>query len=383
MISKAWKMSASVIIAQRLPVVRDSLKTVGSACRPSKTNHSFPECSNLHILSLRRGESDRHLPGIHVFPGGHLDEADTSPDWIYLYKSLGFEESSFVDLSTGGGIECHPEYQDMGSACLPGWMSLRLCAIRETFEECGILLCRNPSSIEQGLPYASFVIVNELSAWQNRVRADPRQMLALCHTAGCVPDVWGLHLWSNWLTPTQQKVRHNSTVFLAVLRSLPTYSINLSEMDELKCCSAYDLINLAHSGNVRLANPQFYEAVRLTNFADADALSSFAYNRAQLGCQQIMPVQEKTRNGMLFIFPGDSAYPKIVDCETPRNLVKREQSLEELSERVKASSGTLHRLEVPTSGPCQRIITHNYIPPFKHILPSIAHGRWNGTKSHL
>lgn len=139
---------------------------------------------------------------------------------------------------------CHLKYCDCFSLqqdteCIPGWMSLRLCAIRETFEECGILLCRTPSGAEQGLPFASFVVMNELSAWQSRVRADPRQMLALCTAAGCVPDLWGLHLWSHWLTPAQQRVRHNSTFFLAVLQALPPHSLNLSEMDDLKVLVHY------------------------------------------------------------------------------------------------------------------------------------------------
>lgn len=116
-------------------------------------------------------------------------------------------------------------------------MSLRLCAIRETFEESGILLCRNATGAEQELPFASFTILRELTAWQNRVRADPRQMLALCHAVECVPDLWGLHLWSNWLTPTQQRIRHNSTFFLSVVQSLPPYSLDNSEMDELKVCT--------------------------------------------------------------------------------------------------------------------------------------------------
>ena len=60
----------------------------------------------------------------------------------------------------------------------------------------------------------------------------------------------------------------------------------------------------AQSGELRLANPQFYEASRLSNFNDADELAVFAANRAQHGCNCIMPVQEKAKDGMLFILPG-------------------------------------------------------------------------------
>lgn len=260
--SKAWKVSASVILALRPTVLRDSALRVETSKAISKGGlKQQNDKSCFDILTLRRGETDKHLPGIHVFPGGHLDEADTSPAWFDLFRSFGYEENSFMKLHAGT-VEHSPEYkvavcslqkcscgifrtfilflltfsysilQDVGR--LPGWMSLRLCAIRETFEESGILLCRSAGNVEEGIGFASFFILNELEAWQKRVRADPRQMLTLCQSAECVPDLWGLHLWSNWLTPTQQQIRHNSIFFLSVLQSLPPYSLDSSEMDELK-----------------------------------------------------------------------------------------------------------------------------------------------------
>lgn len=268
--SKAWKVSASVILALRPSVLRDSLLKVETAKVVSKVNLKQEDNhGGFHILTLRRGETDKHLPGIHVFPGGHLSEADTSPAWLDLFRSFGYEENSFLSLSAGGPIEHSPEYEVavgvtktyflsisypikpfdcllfrsvffcflflfQESGCLPGWMSLRLGAIRETFEESGILLCRSGGSVEKENGFASFFILNELEAWQKRVRADPRQMLTLCQSVECVPDLWGLHLWSNWLTPTQQKIRHNSIFFLSVLQSLPPYSLDNLEMDELK-----------------------------------------------------------------------------------------------------------------------------------------------------
>lgn len=378
--SKAWKVSASVILALRPTILRDSLLRLETAKanlvgdQKQQNDHS-----GFHILTLRRGETDKHLPGIHVFPGGHLDDADSSPAWFDLFRSFGYEENSFASLSAAGTIEHFPEYKVADGQRLPGWMSLRLCAIRETFEESGILLCRSAGNVEQGIGFASFFILNELEAWQKRVKADPQQMIALCQSAECVPDLWGLHLWSNWLTPTQQRIRHNSVCFLSVLKSLPPYSLDNLEMDELKCCSPSDLIRGAQSGKLRLANPQFYEATRLCNFSDAESLTTFASNRAQLGCHRIMPVQEKAKDGMLFLFPGDSAYPQTVDYEAPSKLTTREETLEELRYHVLKSKGTLHRAEVPKGSASQKLIVHNYVPPYQHITPSVLNKETRST----
>lgn len=72
-----------------------------------------------------------------------------------------------------------------------------------------------------------------------------------------------------------------------------------------QCCSPADLIDGAQSGKLRLANPQYYEATRLSNFSDAESLSSFASQRGPLGCYRIMPVQERAKDGLLFLLPGD------------------------------------------------------------------------------
>lgn len=78
---------------------------------------------------------------------------------------------------------------------------------------------------------------------------------------------------------------------------------------------------------------------------------------------------------------GDSAYPENVDYETPSKLVKLEESLQELREKIKEENGTLHRLEAVAGSVCQKIITHNYVPPYQHVLPATV-GRGK-TASHL
>ncbi len=89
-------------------------------------------------------------------------------------------------------------------------IAFRICALRETFEESGVLLSSTPLSASE----------SELASWRPRVHEDPANFLRMCHALGACPDVWALREWSAWLTPVTRKDlagRRFETVFYTAL----------------------------------------------------------------------------------------------------------------------------------------------------------------------
>lgn len=86
-------------------------------------------------------------------------------------------------------------------------VSLRITAIRETFEELGLLIGRRPPGEKGGADliassgFSALVPTENVAAWQKCVHDNANQFIELCETANVVPDVWSLYEWSNWLTP--------------------------------------------------------------------------------------------------------------------------------------------------------------------------------------
>lgn len=118
---KVWRESASLILAA---------KSIFGQSNPY----------NYKILCLKRSSKSGFMPNTYVFPGGNVSQSDSSLDWLKLYENFGFCKQSFDDLRA---VENIPDVlKDDGKNCLPKYLSFRICAIRETFEECGILLCR-------------------------------------------------------------------------------------------------------------------------------------------------------------------------------------------------------------------------------------------------
>merc|ERR1712241_1166675 len=64
-------------------------------------------------------------------------------------------------------------------------IAFRLNAVRETFEESGVLIAKRGD--QQQLDPA------ELSNWRSKVRQDPSQFIQRCQQLKLCPDVWSLY----------------------------------------------------------------------------------------------------------------------------------------------------------------------------------------------
>lgn len=80
-----------------------------------------------------------------------------------------------------------------------------MTAIRETFEEVGILLCKNKDQLAKR-ELTSLAVENfDVKYWQAEVFRDANNFRKLCEELNVVPDLWSLHEWSVWLTPTWRR----------------------------------------------------------------------------------------------------------------------------------------------------------------------------------
>lgn len=103
---------------------------------------------------------------------------------------------------------------------IPKYLSLRVTAIRETFEESGILLCKKMNS---GQPEACATVhhldIDNIDRWRKLVQKNASNFIDLCNENNCYPDVGALHLWSNWLTPPLLKTKFDTKFFLAFIET--------------------------------------------------------------------------------------------------------------------------------------------------------------------
>ncbi|CAL1604136.1 unnamed protein product [Knipowitschia caucasica] len=324
---KHWKEAATLIVAaeQRL-------------CAGAVTSRTPPPhaTSNYNILLLKRSGRSSFMPNAYVFPGGLVDPTDFSSEWLDIFKK--FSNS--------------PNF---------GEVAFRICALRETFEESGVLLVV-PKNEEERVFRSTEVTVNEsitdicpdeLTKWRSLVNQNPSNFIRMCRELEVLPNIWALHEWSNWLTPEGRYGgrRFDTAFFICCLKEIPHTLQDQKEIELFQWSPASEVLQSYKAEEFWIAPPQFYELSRLCRLPSLDALHTFASERAVEGCERWLPFATVENGQPVSLLPGDKHYPGDV---------------------FESSSGhdrdsALHRFVIEGSYDIRLQI--NITPKYKHLLP--------------
>jgi len=145
---------------------------------------------DLHVLMLERTSRAVFGPGATVFPGGAVDAADRGAR----------ANARVVDLDDAAASREH--------GLDAGGLGFRVAAVRECFEEAGILLAR----AADGRPVAHDP---DLAAARDRLNAGTASFVDLLEARSLVIAGAELRLFSHWLTPMGAPRRYNTWFFVA------------------------------------------------------------------------------------------------------------------------------------------------------------------------
>ncbi len=146
---------------------------------------------DLHVLMLERTGRAVFGPGATVFPGGAVDADDRHPRLAARVVDLDDRAASVEQGLPAGGL------------------GFRVAALRECFEEAGILIAADTvagAPVEHG---------PELAAARDQLNAGTLRFVDLLERRGLVLAGRPLRLFSHWLTPLGAPRRYNTWFFVA------------------------------------------------------------------------------------------------------------------------------------------------------------------------
>jgi 8-oxo-dGTP pyrophosphatase MutT (NUDIX family) len=233
----------------------------------------------VEVLMLRRTAAMKFAPGAYVFPGGSVDEADFSAE-------IGWHGPSPADFGTRLGC----------SAELAG--ALVCAAVRETFEESGVLLAGTPDGLTAGLADPSW------EADRMALTAGTLTLPGLLAKRGLAVRADLLVPWTRWITPEAEPRRFDTWFFAAALPAGQEATGHLAEADKTTWLRPADAISAARGGTISLLPPT---AATLNEFTKCGDLADILGRRRTVAPVQPRMVVEDGEAWLLI--PDEVAYP--------------------------------------------------------------------------
>ena len=202
---------------------------------------------DIQVLMLRRTAGMRFAPGAHVFPGGSVDPADYGAE-------IGWQGPSAAEFGARLGASAEVA------------RALVCAAVRETFEESGVLLAGAPGGGPLAAPSAP-----SGASWEAdrmAVASGTLTLAGLLSRRGLVLRADLLVPWARWITPDGEPRRFDARFFAAALPDGQEAVGHEAEADHVAWLRPADAIDSAKAGEISLLPPT---AATLNDFASAVA----------------------------------------------------------------------------------------------------------------
>jgi 8-oxo-dGTP pyrophosphatase MutT (NUDIX family) len=254
----------------------------------------------MEVLLLKRHASSSVLGGAHVFPGGKLDPADTELDMAaHLDQDVQVLQAALRE----------PDLSPLKAA------GLHVAALREAFEECGLLLAHGVSARQAEVAAARLTGGTAF----NRLLADLSLRL---DTTNLVP-------WSRWITPRVPSVtskRFDTRFFLARVENGLEVSHDNHEAVESLWLRPRLALERYWQGTLVFAPPQIMSLTHLARHERGQDVLDAA--RAS-GPALIEPHTCEIDGQRVVCYPGDERHPVPVPAlPGPTRLVFRNRRFE-------------------------------------------------------
>ena len=202
----------------------------------------------LEVFMIKRHAKSSVLGGVYVFPGGKVDQGDSNTEFM-----------SRLDLDG----ETLKQRLNEGELTTDQAVAIFVAAIRETFEECGVLFAK---SSHPGCSDSKAVI-------------EEKTLLDILNQHNMFLRTQDLVPFSRWITPKMASLmtkRFDTRFFLAKSPDLQTAKHDNYEASDSAWMSPKVALQKYWANEIEMAPPQIMSLANLANFRSVDEALSAA-----------------------------------------------------------------------------------------------------------
>ncbi len=250
--------------------------------------------SALEVLMVRRNLQSDFVGGAYVFPGGAVDPLDGGPEAEALSQGRADVEASILLGIESGGLAY--------------WVA----ALRETFEEAGLLLATRPA----GPPLLAGDEEEEARFVAERalVNKGRRRFLDLCRDEKLQLLVGDVHYFAHWITPRGAPRRYDTRFFVAAAPLGQQAAHDAGETIADTWISPRRALEGHRKGVFELIFPTIRNLQAISRFATSAELLEAA-EKASRSVPTIEPRViadgDGVGNGVRIVLPGDEGYDDV------------------------------------------------------------------------
>jgi len=240
----------------------------------------------MEVFMLRRNLNSDFVGGAYVFPGGAVDEADRHADLEAVCEGRSDDQASAM-LGVGGGG-------------LAFWVA----AIRECFEEAGVLLASGPD--DEMISFADPDIARRFDGHRRAVDSGERRLAEVCELEKLRLAVDRIHYFSHWITPVGPPRRYDTRFFVT---AAPPEQVPLHDDRETIAnlwVNPAEALRRHQAGELDLIFPTIKNLEAIARFEkSADLLDAAA---AVEHVPTVLPRITADAHGVRILLPGDPGY---------------------------------------------------------------------------
>jgi 8-oxo-dGTP pyrophosphatase MutT (NUDIX family) len=240
--------------------------------------------TDMQVLMLRRNAQSVWVAGAHLFPGGAVDPDDGSEETArHCAGRDDAEASRILGIKKGG-------------------RSFFVAAVRECFEEAGILLALTGG---EALSFADAEVAGRFVEHRRRLNAGEVRLADICAAENLSLDLDRVAYFSHWITPEGAPRRYDTRFFVGVVPEGQEALHDDSEVVASTWIEPAAALDRHRAGELDLMFPTMKNLEAIGRFRRAADLMTAA---AAAEVPAILPRITVEGDGVRIVLPGDDGY---------------------------------------------------------------------------